>query len=609
MSAVSSVTPPKMSHRQILQALTGLLMGMFVSILAGTVVSSSLPVIVSDLNGSQTSYTWVVTATLLATTISTPIWGKFADLWNRKLLLQISLGLFVLASAAAGFAQDTNFLIAMRVIQGLAGGGMGALSQIVMADILSPRERGKYMGLFGAVMALGTVGGPLIGGFITDTINWRWNFFVALPVAVIAIFMIQKTLKLPELVKRAVKIDYFGIILLSTGVSLLLIWMSMGGSQFEWNSTTSYLMIAGSIVSLALFVLTELKVSEPLISLELFKNRTFTFAVIASLSVGVSMFSTSVFLSQYMIMARGATATAAGLMTLPMMAGLLIVSTIAGNLISKFGKWKAFVVTGSILQLIGLFLLGTIHYDTQFFIVGIYMFVLGAGVGLVMQNMVLVVQNAVNPKQLGVASSSVNFFRTLGGTAGTAGLGAVLAVTIPNMLAEKQSQLTQALASLGDRANEVGAMLSSGSMPTISALPEPIREIISSVYGDGVASLFAIAAPISIITIIAVSLIPNKELSSKTNSQKLQEIKTEESIAEKSALIESEVASDKGNVLSESTNTVSTPVDNFLSRRKAEYRKEKPSIEKLSDSLDTEIENLLKAEDKENLDTGMLPKV
>ena len=535
MTAVAPVAKPKMSHRQIIQSLTGLLMGMFVSILAGTVVSSSLPVIVSDLNGSQTAYTWVVTATLLATTISTPIWGKLADLGNRKLLLQISLGLFVLASAAAGFAQNTEFLISMRVIQGLAGGGMGALSQIVMADILSPRERGKYMGLFGAVMAVGTVGGPLIGGFVTDTINWRWNFFVALPFAVIAIILIQRTLNLPAIAKRKVQIDYLGIMLLSSGVALLLIWLSMGGSQFDWNSSTSYLMLVGSVILLAIFVFVELKVAEPLISLNLFKNRTFTFAVIASLAVGISMFGTTVFLSQYMIMARGASATQAGLMTFPMMAGLLVISTVAGALISRYGKWKALVVTGAALQIVGLYLLGTIHYDTPFWQVGLYMFVLGAGVGLVMQNMVLVVQNAVEPQVLGVASSSVNFFRTLGGTAGTAGLGALLAVTIPNMIADRQSELSAAIASLGDKAAAVGASLSSGSLPTISTLPEPVRSILESIYGDGVASLFAFAAPLALITLVAVILLPNQHLNEKTNTERLAEESEAASIAESDA--------------------------------------------------------------------------
>lgn len=520
---------PRMTHREVMQALTGLLLGMFVSILAGTVVSSSLPVIVSDLNGSQTAYTWVITATLLATTISTPIWGKLADISNRKLLLQLSMIMFVLASAAAGFAQDTNFLIAMRIIQGLAGGGMGALSQIVMADILSPRERGKYMGLFGAVMAVGTVGGPLIGGFITDTINWRWNFFVALPVAIVAVIIIQRTLHLPAIAKRAVKIDYLGIILLSTGVALLLIWMSLGGSEFDWASTTSYLMIGGAVLSLGLFVLVEFKAEEPLINLGLFANRTFTFAVIASLAVGISMFGTSVFLSQYMIMARGASATQAGLMTFPMMAGLLIISTGAGWMISKYGRWKMLVVIGSVLQAAGLFLLGTIHYDTSFVLVGIYMFILGSGVGLVMQNMVLVVQNAVPQKELGVASSAVTFFRTLGGTAGTAGLGAVLAASVPAMIAERKTELTNALAALGDKAAEVGAALSSGSLPDVTALPGPIQLIIESTYGDAVAGLFALAAPLSLITIVAVLLIPNQSLSNQTRAERLKEEQAAES--------------------------------------------------------------------------------
>lgn len=528
MTATAPVAKPKMTHREILTALTGILMGMFVSILASTVVSSSLPVIVSDLNGSQVAFTWVVTATLLATTISTPIWGKLADLGNRKLLLQIALGIFVLASAAAGFSQNTSFLIAMRVIQGLAGGGVGALAQIVMADFLSPRERGKYMGLFGAVMAVGTVGGPLIGGFVTDAINWRWNFFIALPFAVAAVILIQRTLHLPAIPKRKVKIDYWGILLLSAGVSLLLIWMSLGGSQFEWASMTSYLMISGAVVMLALFVVVEAKSSEPLLSLGLFKNRTFTYAVIASLAVGVSMFGTSVFLSQYMIMARGASATMAGLMTFPLMGGLLVISTIGGAMISRTGKWKALVVTGSVLIVIGLFLLGTIHYDTNYALVATYMFILGAGMGLVMQNMVLVVQNSVHVKELGVASSAVNFFRTLGGTAGTAGLGAVLAATVPNMIADRQSDLAAALATMGDQAKELTAALGSGTLPSVAAMPEPVRVIFESIYGDAVPSLFTLAAPLSLIVVIAVCLIPNQSLKTQTATERMQDLAAED---------------------------------------------------------------------------------
>ncbi|WP_308470616.1 MDR family MFS transporter [Arthrobacter sp. N199823] len=509
-----------MTHRQVMQSLTGLLMGMFVSILAGTVVSTSLPVILSDLHGSQTAYTWVVTATLLATTISTPIWGKLADLTNRKLLLQLSLLIFVIASAIAGFSQDTSMLITMRVFQGLGAGGLTALTQIVMADIISPRERGKYMGLFGAVMALGTVGGPLIGGFITDAINWRWNFFVALPFAVIAIILIQKTLRLPVQPKRKVSIDYAGIVLLTAGVSLLLIWVTLAGSQFDWLSTPSILMVGGAIVALLAFVFVELKSAEPILPLTMFQNRTFTLSVIASISVGVSMFGTSVFLAQYMQLARGANATQSGLMTIPMMAGLLIISTIAGAMISKRGKWKAIMVTGSILQLVGLFALSTIHYDTNFVLVSVYMFILGAGLGMVMQNLVLIVQNAVTPKEIGVASSGVAFFRSLGGTIGVSVLGALMGTKVADLLSSKSSELQAAIAALGEKGKDIGAALASGNIPAVHSLPDSVRVIIESAYGDAVGHVFLVAAPLSILTILAIVFLPNLELSNQTRDER-----------------------------------------------------------------------------------------
>jgi EmrB/QacA subfamily drug resistance transporter len=509
-----------MTHRQVLQALTGLLMGMFVSILAGTVVSTSLPVILADLHGDQTAYTWVVTATLLATTITTPIWGKLADLSNRKVLLQLSLIIFVVASAIAGFSQDTSMLITMRVFQGLGAGGLTALSQIVMADIISPRERGKYMGLFGAVMALGTVGGPLIGGFITDALNWRWNFFVALPFAAVAIILIQKTLHLPAKAKRKVSIDYAGIVLLSAGVALLLIWVSLAGKDFEWASINSLLMVGGAAVALTAFVFVEFKASEPIIPLSMFKNRTFTLSVIASISVGVSMFGTSVFLAQYMQLARGANATQSGLMTIPMMAGLLIISTIAGALISKFGKWKAIMVIGSVLQLLGLYLLGTIHYDTDFILVSLYMFVLGAGLGMVMQNLVLIVQNAVTPAEIGVASSGIAFFRSLGGTIGVSVLGALMATKVVDLMASKAAELRAAIASLGEGGKEIGAALASGNIPSVHSLPDSVRTIIESTYGDSVAHIFMIAAPLSLLTILAIVFVPNMELSTQTRHQR-----------------------------------------------------------------------------------------
>ncbi len=527
-----------MTHRQVLEALSGLLLGMFVSMIANTVVSTSMPTIVHDINGTQSDYTWVITAALLATTVSTPIWGKLADLMNRKLLMQLSLVIFVAASAIAGFSTSPEMLITMRVFQGLGGGGMAALSQIIMADIISPRDRGKYMGLFGAVMAVGTVGGPLLGGviadhmggFTPDGMGWRWNFFVSVPFAIAALILLQKTLRLPKLEKRKVSIDYIGIVLLGSGVSLLLIWVSMAGSSktasFAWASPQTAWMTSIAAVLLIAFVFVELKVKEPLIDMHLFQNRTFTLSVVASISVGLAMFGSSVYLSQYMIMARGATATMAGIMTIPMMAGLLVISTVVGGLITRTGKWKGYVIAGSVLLAGSLFALGTIHYDTNYWLVAIYMFIMGAGVGMVMQNLVLVVQNAVNPREMGVASSAVTFFRSLGGTIGVSWLGAMLANKIPSLLGEKQGELATAGASLKQTDPEAYAGFmkeyASGQLPTPASMPEIIRPIFEWVYGDGIAHVFLLAAPLAIVTLIAVIFLPNLPLSNQTRTERAE---------------------------------------------------------------------------------------
>jgi EmrB/QacA subfamily drug resistance transporter len=495
-----------MSNRQVLESLSGLLLGMFVSILAGTVVATSLPVIISDLKGDQSAYTWVVTATLLATTVSTPLWGKFADLFNRKLLIQLALAIFVIGSALAGFSQNTDTLIVFRVLQGLGAGGLAALSQIIMADIISPRDRGKYAGLFGGVMAIGTVGGPLLGGVVTDAIGWRWNFFIALPIAVVAIILLQMTLHLPKHPKRKVHIDYLGAILIAGGVSLLLIWVSLAGSQFEWASVPSFVMVAGAAVLLIAAVITEFKVKEPIIPLGMFKNRTFSLAVIASISVGVSMFGTSVFLSQYMQLARGATPTQSGLLTIPMMGGLLIASTFFGNLISRRGTWKSIVISGAVLVVAGTLLLGTLQFDTNLVLVGVYMFVLGAGLGMLMQNLVLVVQNSIEVKNLGVATSAVTFFRSLGGTVGVSVLGSVLGTIVAQQIKDGIPLLGKA-----DQAAAV-ATLGSGTIPHIALLPPAIRTLVESAYGSGVGTVFLYSVPLAVVTLIAVIFLPNAKL-------------------------------------------------------------------------------------------------
>ena len=520
-SSAPATDEEKRRHRRALQALSGLLLGMFVSMLASNVVSTSLPVIVHDLGGDQAAFTWVVTSTLLTTAISTPIWGKLADLFNRKLLIQIAIVLFVVATAAAGFSQDAGMLIAFRAVQGIGAGGLAALSQVIMADIISPRERGRYMGLFGAVMAVSTVGGPLLGGFITDTIDWRWNFFIALPFAVAALIIMQRTLRLPTRPKSKVHIDYFGIVLLSTAVSLLLIWVTNAGSTFDWWSTETVLMVGGALVATALFIVVELRSKEPLVPLTLFRDRTFTLAVIASIAIGIAMFGTAVFLSQYMQMARGATPTEAGLMTIPMIAGLLIASIVIGGLVTKHGHWKPYLILGGVLLTAGSFLLSTIEYDTNFVLVSLYMFLLGAGVGMTMQNLVLIVQNTAKPTEVGVASSGVAFFRTLGGTVGVSVMGAALATSATDLVTERQSDIGAAIAALGEKGAAVAEQLQSGAIPQVSALPERLRLIFEDIYAQAIAHSFLIAVPLAVISLIAILFLPNVPLTRMTTSERV----------------------------------------------------------------------------------------
>ena len=513
-AAPAALSDNGMTHREVLTALSGLPLGMFVSMLASTVVGTSLPLIISDLEGDQSAFTWVVTATLLATTVSTPVWGKLADLFNRKLLLQVALVIFVAASAIAGFAQDPGTLITMRVFQGLGAGGLAALSQIVLADIISPRERGRYAGLFGAVMAVATVGGPLLGGVITDGLGWRWNFFVGLPIAIVALVLLQRTLHLPKRPKTKVSIDYLGIVLISAGVSLILLWVTFAGNDFEWLSVPSLLMVGGAALLLVVAVIVELRVKEPVIPLGLFRNRTFTLAVIASISVGVAMFGTAVFLSQYMQLARGATPTESGLLTIPMMAGVLIASTVIGALVSRRGTWKAYMITGGLLLVAGSVLLSQLHYDTAFWYVGVSMFVLGAGVGMLMQNLVLVVQNTTEVRHLGVATSAVTFFRSLGGTIGVAVMGSILGTVVAENIKHGVGGLEP------EQQLEAANTLGGGTIPQISQLPDYLRVVVESAYGTGVGSVFLAAVPLAIITLIAVAFLPNTRLGTQTAIQR-----------------------------------------------------------------------------------------
>ncbi|MEV5463188.1 MFS transporter, partial [Streptomyces cellulosae] len=499
-----------MTHRQIMEALTGLLLGMFVAILSSTIVSNALPRIIGDLGGGQSAYTWVVTASLLTMTASTPLWGKLADLFSKKLLIQLALVVFVLGSAAAGMSQNPATLITFRAVQGIGMGGLSALAQIIMAAMISPRERGRYNGYLGAVFATAMVGGPLVGGVITDTdwLGWRWCFYVGVPFAVIALIVLQKTLHLP-VVKRKVKVDWAGAFFITAAVCLLLVWVTFAGDKYDWISWQTYAMVGGSVVLLALFVLVEAKASEPIIPLRLFRNRTIALASLASLFVGVAMFAGTVFFSQYFQLARDKSPTMSGVMTIPMIAGLFVSSTVSGQVITRTGRWKAWLVAGGVLVTAGLGMLGTIRYDTEYWHIAIFMALLGLGIGMMMQNLVLCTQNQVEPGDLGAASSTVTFFRSLGGAVGVSALGAVLATRITDYVKD-------GLAGLGPEGAALGhAGTGEGNIPDLSALPAPIRTVVESAYGHGVADVFLYSAPLALLALLVSLFIKEVPLRTK----------------------------------------------------------------------------------------------
>ena len=499
-----SSTP--MTHREVLETLSGLLLGMFVAILSSTVVSNALPRIVADLEGTESGYTWIVTATLLATTISTPIWGKLADLTSKKRLVQVALGIFTVSSMIAGLAQNMETLIAMRVFQGIGAGGLTALSQVILASIVSPRERGRYSGYLGATFALGTVAGPLVGGAITEHLSWRWCFYVGVPFAIAAAVVLQKTLHLPT-IKRPVRIDYLGAMTIAGGVSLLLVWVSLAGHQFDWASWETAVMVPGGIALLALTVLVESRASEPIIPLRLFENRTVVLASLASLFVGVGLFASTIFLGQYFQLARGDSPMMAGVMTTPLILGLFVTSTVSGRAVTRTGRWKVWLVAGAATLTVGLLLMSRVGWDTTYWLVAPAMLVVGAGTGMMMQNLVVAVQNEVSGPDLGAASSFVAFTRTMGGAFGVSALGALLGHRV-------EEHTTEGLAAAGIHPPEGHG---GRSIPSLDQLPAPMRPIVQAAYGDGIAEIFLAGAPFAFFALVLCLLIRERALRETTS--------------------------------------------------------------------------------------------
>ena len=486
-----------MSHAQILEALTGLLLGMFVAMLSATIVTNALPKIISDLGSGQSAYTWVIAADLLATTASTPLWGKLADLVSKKVLVQTALVIFVVASVGAGLSQNAGTLIGFRVLQGIGTGGLIALAQIVMAAMIAPRERGRYSGYIGATIAVATVAGPLIGGTIVDTswLGWRWCFYAMVPFAVIALIVVQRTLWLP-IVKKNVRVDWTGAFLITAAVSLLLLWVTFAGDKFDWASWQTAAMTGGAVLLGLLFVLVESKASEPIIPLHLFRSRTISLAALASLFVGVGMFAGTIFLSQYFQLARGESPTMSGVLTIPLIAGLAIAATVSGSIITKTGRWKGWLVSGTMLVAAGLCLLGTMRADTPYWQLATFMSLIGLGVGMTMQNLVLASQNEAAPEDLGSASALISFARSLGGAVGVSALGALLGHRITHYMAEGMARI--GVTSTGS---------TDGSIPDLATLPAPIREVVEGAYGHGIGDIYLYAAPIAVLAVLIVVFI------------------------------------------------------------------------------------------------------
>ena len=412
------------THKQILVIMSGLMLGMFLAALDQTIVSTALPTIVGDFHRTDL-LSWVITAYLLTSTAATPLWGKAGDLYGRKRVFQLAIVVFLVGSMLCGAAQNMYQLIAFRGIQGIGGGGLISLVFAIIGDVIPPRERGRYQGYFGGVFGLSSVVGPLAGGFFVDNTSWRYIFYINLPLGILALIVTNRVLKLP-FVKREVKIDWAGAGLLVSGVSSILLATQSGGKDYPWGSPQIIGLFALGAAFVVGFVLREKVAPEPILPLRLFRMQIFSVVAVIAFISGVAMFGALAFLPQYLQLVHGQSATASGLMLLPLLVGILGCSIGSGRYISATGNYRWFPVVGTAIVAVGLGLLSHVGAHTSLTVIGLYVFVFGAGLGLFMQVLVIAVQNSVERRDLGVGTSSVTFFRSMGGTIGASAFGAVL---------------------------------------------------------------------------------------------------------------------------------------------------------------------------------------